>query len=117
MDKLAEVNSVMLAVFGISFFGSIRSLTKALLRQQDKRQQEKELLKSSFLMLKDSQLAILHNKIYTNCGEFLEAGYISIDDLDDLNYLFNAYKSLGGNGTGETLYNKVVALPNKNEGR
>ncbi len=113
MNKLLEVNSVILAIFGISIFGAIRSLSKAILKQQEKKQQEKEILNDSISMLKKANLAILHNKIYTQCGEFLEAGHICVDDFDDLNYLFNAYKSLGGNGTGETLYNKVAALPNR----
>ena len=117
MDKWAEINSVMLAIFGISIFGAIKLLSKAMIKQQEKKQKEKEILNDFMLLLKNANLAILHNKIYTQCGEFLDAGYICVVDLDDLNYLFNAYKSLGGNGTGETLYNKVVALPNKNERR
>lgn len=113
MDKLLEINSIMLAIFGIGIFGAIKSLAKVIKVQQEKKQKEKELMNESINLLKNANLAILHNKIYTQCGEYLEVGFIAVDDLDDLNYLFNAYKSLGGNGTGETLYNKVSALPNK----
>ena len=113
IDKLMEINSIILAFFGIGIFGALKSLTKVVINQQSKKQLEKELLNESISLLKNANLAILHNKIYTQCGEFLETGFIAVDDLDDLNYLFNAYKSLGGNGTGEALYKKVAELPNK----
>ena len=30
---------------------------------------------------------------------------------DNLEYMFRPYKALGGNGTGEELYNRCLALP------
>lgn len=40
----------------------------------------------------------------------LEQGWISIDDLENLEYLWRGYRELGGNGTGETLYKKSVGF-------
>lgn len=59
-------------------------------------------------------VALLHHDIYELCNGHIRRGYISTGDLDDLGYLFTSYKALGGNGTGEALYNKVMALPIKN---
>jgi len=59
-------------------------------------------------------VGLLHHEVYMLCNRHIETGYISTDDLDDLNYLFRSYKSLGGNGTGEALYNKVLQLQIKN---
>lgn len=59
-------------------------------------------------------VGLLHHEVYMLCNRYIETGYISTDDLDDLNYLFRSYKALGGNGTGEVLYNKVLQLQIKN---
>ena len=59
--------------------------------------------------------AILHDKIYTQCQKHLDEGEISIGELDNLTHLFIGYKSLGGNGTGDAIYNKVLKLPNVKE--
>lgn len=68
------------------------------------------------MTLKAGIVGLLHHDIYQLCNHYLAAGYISTDDLDDLNYLFRSYKALGGNGTGEALYNRVLELPIKNFG-
>ena len=60
-----------------------------------------------------ASLALLHDKIYHYCTDYLERGSVSIDDLENLGHLFRAYKALGGNGTGEALYKRVQALPIK----
>lgn len=62
----------------------------------------------------DALVAMLHHEIYDLCNAHLSMGYISTDDFDDLGYLYRSYKALGGNGTGERLYEKVAALPIKN---
>lgn len=113
LDKLHEFNSLLILIFGggISFF--MKQFLNQLKRRNDLLLAEKELVNTRLKTLEFSNVAILHNKIYRQCADHLDAGFISIDDLDDLGYLFKAYKSLGGNGTGETLYNKVAALPNK----
>lgn len=113
LDKVQELNSVLLLFFGggISFF--LKEFLKQLKERNELLLAEKELVNTRLKTLELSNVAILHNKIYRQCADHLDAGFISIDDLDDLGYLFKAYKSLGGNGTGETLYNKVSALPNK----
>lgn len=111
--KLQEFNSVLILIFGggFSFFGGL--IFSQLKKRTAIRFEEKELVNKRLKALEYSNVAILHNKIYRQCAEHLEEGFISIEDLDDLGYLFKAYKSLGGNGTGETLYNKVSNLPNK----
>lgn len=115
IDKLLEINSLMLALFGIGIFSAIKSLSKEILKKQDAKNREKELTNLELKLFKKAIVAMMHSQIYGICGTHLSEGYVSVDDLDDLSYLFKAYKSLGGNGTGETLYNKVANLPNKKE--
>ena len=56
-------------------------------------------------------LALLHDRIYTECYRFMELGYITQDGLRNLGYLYKTYHMMGGNGTGTELYNRAKALP------
>ena len=46
----------------------------------------------------DAVLALLHDRIYTECYRFMELGYITRDGLRNLNYLYKTYHVMGGNG-------------------
>lgn len=113
MELIKQVDGWLLLIFGggVSYF--LKLFTNQLQEKNTIRKQEKELVDKRLKSVEYANLAILHNKIYRQCAEHLDANFITIDDLDDLEYLFNAYKNLGGNGTGETIFNKVKALPNK----
>ena len=56
-------------------------------------------------------LALLHDRIYTECYHFLSLGHITPDGLRNLTYLYKTYHTMGGNGTGTELYNRAKALP------
>ena len=45
------------------------------------------------------------------CTFYLKRKYCTVEDRDNLEYMFRPYKALGGNGTGEELYNRCLALP------
>ena len=59
-------------------------------------------------------LGIGHREI-VECGmEYIERGYITKDEYEDLmHYLYEPYVELGGNGTAERIVNKVKKLPIK----
>ena len=56
-------------------------------------------------------LALLHDRLYQACQFYLKRGFCTVGDRDNLEYMFKPYKTLGGNGTGEELYNRCLALP------
>ena len=62
-------------------------------------------------LVKQGVLAILHDRLYQACKFYLKRGYCTLEDRDNLDYMFRPYKALGGNGTGEELYNRCLALP------
>ncbi|WP_207704242.1 hypothetical protein [Candidatus Enterococcus ferrettii] len=72
----------------------------------------KDQVERRFKSLEYANVAILHDKIYKQCTKYLKSGWVSVDDLENLEYLWRGYRQLGGNGTGETLYKKVLELPN-----
>ena len=55
-------------------------------------------------------LAMLHDNVFQSCMYFINKGSISCDELENLEYLYKGYSGLGGNGTCETLMNKVRLL-------
>lgn len=59
-------------------------------------------------------LGLGHDRIIHLCKFYLEQGWISTDDLENLyKYLYLPYKSMGGNGVAERLVTRVEALPIK----
>ena len=66
--------------------------------------------------VKEGMMALLHDRLYQACSFFLKRGWCSIEDRNNLEYLFRPYKELGGNGTGEHLYKRCLDLPYDEEG-
>lgn len=56
-------------------------------------------------------LAINHDRLYQACTFFILTGEITVDELKNLEYLYEGYHALGGNGTGTELYEKCKDLP------
>ena len=57
--------------------------------------------------------ALAHDSFYRQCRYLLAKEYITEDELENLNYLHDAYTSLGMNGTGEELYRRCLEKPIK----
>lgn len=62
-------------------------------------------------LLKSASLATLHSQLYDKGGIYIKRGSVTLSELDDLEYTWDAYHGLGGNGTGEKIYEKVRELP------
>ena len=71
-------------------------------RHSDKKSAETRLL-----------LGLAHNVIFNMCEKYLERGYVTPMEYDDLLYMYEPYKESGGNGTGQILFERVTKLPMK----
>ena len=59
-------------------------------------------------------LGLGHDRIISLCEKYIERGWISSDEYENLNsYLFEPYTKLGGNGTAKRLMAIVDNLPTK----
>lgn len=57
-------------------------------------------------------LGLGHHEILEVGQNYINRGWVTIQELDDFNhYLYVPYRKLGGNGTGESIANKVNSLP------
>ena len=62
-------------------------------------------------------LGLGHDRIYELSNCYIERGWISTDEYENLvKYLYEPYKKLGGNGTAERLITEVNKLPLRKEG-
>ena len=58
-------------------------------------------------------LGLGHDRIIHLCKGFIQQGWISTDDYENLyEYLFIPYEKMGGNGTAKKMMEKVEKLPN-----
>ena len=63
------------------------------------------------IIIKKGIVAILHDRLYQSCTEFIRRGYCTVDDRENLDMLYQPYTALGGNGTGTNLFEICMQLP------
>lgn len=91
---------------------AIASGTFAVLRLIVKKRKEEKAEQGA---LKEGVLALLHDRLYQGCTHHINNGYITTEELKNMEYLYNGYHELGGNGTGTELYERVKDLPLKED--
>ena len=63
--------------------------------------------------LRQMVFGIGYERLISACRKYIEAGWIDLDELEELDkHLYQPYKEMGGNGTAELLMEKVGKLPN-----
>lgn len=65
--------------------------------------------------IKEGVLALLHDRLYQGCKYYIHVGQIADDEMKNMEYLYNGYHALGGNGTGTELYERIKKLPLKED--
>lgn len=66
--------------------------------------------------LENGMKALLHDKLFQESKIYIERGWVSFEELDNLSYVYNAYHELHGNSTGTTAFEEVSKLPKTNKG-
>lgn len=75
---------------------------RAALKEIGKQRVEREAIKS-----------LLRSEIITNHGRYMEKGEIPIYAQENVQAMYEAYHSLGGNGTVTKLVREIMSLPTK----
>ena len=83
------------------------NLIQKEIKERDKKAKEESAEQD---LIKAGVLSLLHDRIYQICQVYIKNGFITIRDLNNLEYLYDGYKGLGGNGTGEELYKRCKSL-------
>ena len=101
------------ALFGVivsALTAFTKHLSSKLKEEREERKKKSEEESKEQALLKEGVLALLHDRIFQACQYHIRNGYISVQDLNNLEYLYKGYSGLGGNGTGEELYNRCKSL-------
>lgn len=103
---MSTATVILTAVLSSGGFFSV--LTVLLNRYFSRKDKDSEDIK----IIKKALLGQLHRTLVTDCMRYIERGYITASELEDLRiYTYEPYRALGGNGTGEALMCKVQKLP------
>lgn len=104
VERKARMVDFILKYWIQELFALIVMVITWMVKKMIKRQKESNLQK-------EAMLALLHDRLYHACSFYIAQGWCSVNDRENLECLYKPYKDLGGNGTGECLYNKCMALP------
>lgn len=55
--------------------------------------------------------SLLRDRIIHCSLHHIKQGHVTVEDVDNVTSLYNAYKDLGGNGAVKNVYNQLLSLP------
>lgn len=67
--------------------------------------------------LKAGVKAVLHDRLWQAHKQYMAQGWCSLEDKKNVEYLYQPYAALGGNGTGKDAYQDIFDLPTRAKGR
>ena len=59
--------------------------------------------------------ALAHDAFYRYCRYLLPEDTLTEDEVENINYLYDSYHSLGLNSTGDKLYMQIMSKPVRTE--
>ena len=88
----------------------VKLINKAIRDRKEHEENRFKTLEELTGLLAKGQIATLHDRVYAEGERLIQRGWLTIDELNNFQYLFDAYRDLGGNGTGEVIYGHVSKL-------
>lgn len=76
-------------------------------------EKQMDLMFKRMELLERADLSLLRERLFYNCKAHIRDGFITVDDMEEIDALYASYTALNGNGTGTKLYNDVKRLPLK----
>lgn len=71
-------------------------------------------VRSRFRRLTAMEVALrasLYDRLYYLHGKYMQQGWVSVPDLENIAGIYQGYNGLGGNGVGTKLYEDLSKLP------
>ena len=128
MVVLDQINEFFRQYFGVGLVGGIlfagRQFWKLYKEIKKRNDQLDELLKGQTELdtrldaleiqgnlRQEASLASLHDRIYASYEVILKRGRVTMKELNNMSRLWKAYSTLGGNGTGKKMYERICDMP------
>lgn len=97
--------TLLIAIFGSNgLFSIIVLLINRHFAKKDKQEEDLDTFK---LVLE----AVAHDAFYEDCHRLLPKDAITEEELDNHNYLYKAYHSMGLNSTGDRMHQLILEKP------
>ena len=100
------INTVITTLLGLV----IGALATALKTLMNKMKQKEEDENKQYDMLLKATRSLLHDCIYRECTYYLQKGVVGANALKNIKYLYEPYRTLGGNDICEALYERCLKL-------
>lgn len=107
MDRIIDM---LIAVAVPTIVYLIQDKIKDRKRKQEIIEQIDQKQNEEIKVLRDGIKALLHDRIIQKCEYHLRQKHISASDIQELEYMNEPYKALGGNGTVKTMLSAVHKL-------
>lgn len=104
-----QLTPIIAAVFASSGFWALLTAIYTTRRAKKEQAQTADTAERELL------LGLAHDRIYSLCEEYIAAGEITLEQYDNLLYIYKPYDKAGGNGTGRKLFENVEKLPMRKE--
>lgn len=128
MESLLEINAATSQLLGVSIVGVLAAIGRLFWKMykelKKRNSQLDELLKGQTdldkrldtierqgALRQEASLASLHDRIYSGYEIILKRGSVTMKELNNMGHLWRAYSSLGGNGTGKNMYERICGMP------
>lgn len=115
MEILAYIQAHWVAWLFAAISGALGIGYKILAARIKRYRAEQAAQRAEQEALKEGVLALLHDRLYQGCRYHIHNGEISDDEMKNMEYLYNGYHVLGGNGTGTELFERIKKLPLKED--
>ena len=122
-----NVLTALVSIFGSGFVGSALMLIfKRFITKREEAEKAREAARAEAekqkciaaekaaqeqTLFRDAILALLHDRIFEIYEYAATSGYASVETLRNVDYLYQPYHALGGNGTGTELYERLKSMP------
>lgn len=105
--KTLFINNWVEVIFGLIMAGIIAFYKKLSIKIHKQINDEKAV--------KNGTLALLRNQIIQNYEKYIDREWIPIYAIENVLELYDAYHTLGGNGTITKLVDELKELPSNNQ--
>lgn len=98
-------------VIGILGAGIGSGIMAILLAWFQRKWKKEDASSDQLVALVTAQKVLMVDRVRHLGRTYIDAGHITLEDKENLQDMYKAYKALGGNGHLETVYNEVCHLP------
>lgn len=115
MDLIQIAMTIISAIVS----GVVAWIGRTIQKREDRRKAEEiariERDKIKMKATEDGICALLRNNMVARIEECEIKRYASVEEVEDVTHMYEAYRSLGGNGVIKILFEKFLQLPHRSE--